>query len=96
MPRRFRALEGTMIDRPERYKPSPKAGKSAAGFDCAIHFVRAAYVPSSGASDDGVFGKTKNIMTRAKNEAATIAQSFSWSVRNFSALITISFLNKTN
>ena len=42
MPMRFNALEGTMIDRPERYRPSPKAGKSAAGFDSAIHFVSAA------------------------------------------------------
>jgi hypothetical protein len=58
--------------------------------------VNDAYVPSSGASDDGVLGKTKNIMTRATNEAATIAHSFSLSVRSFNALITNSFLSKTS
>ena len=51
-------------------------------------------MPSSGASEDGVFGKAKNIITRAKNDAATIAHNFCLSVWSLSALIIIFLVYK--
>jgi hypothetical protein len=76
----MKTLAGLINERPWRYNPSPNPGKLVAGFDSEIHFASPAYVPSSGASEEGVLGKAKNITIRATKDVATIAHSFCLSV----------------
>ena len=80
IPNWYKTLAGKITDLPDEYKSPPNRGNSSAGLDSAIHFVRAAYVPSSGASADGPLGNATNVITRANSEAQIIAHNFSRSV----------------
>ena len=72
-PIRTRRELGMTILRPERYKPSPYPGNSVAGFEFAIQPAKVAYVPSSGARNEGVEGKVKKVIIRRIKDKNTIA-----------------------